>query len=444
MPATHNPGKKILVISHDVAGSRMAGPGIRYVSLASTLSGHFDTTLGLYQGTREQQRKLADTHDFSVEPFDERNYRELFDSADYIFAQWLSGDMLKYARRKRKRVIFDLYAPVPLEFLLFRYFSNTGFGKLEKHEFADTVERYKRYATLGDYFVCSNERQRDMWTGFFLANNTLEDRQESFTDISKLIGLCPMGISEETPEHTENVLRGTVPGIGKDDFVLLWTGGLWDWFDPLSVIKATEDVRQDDPRVKLVFLGTRHPNRDVPRMATTQEATDYARQNGMENESVFFVDEWLPHEERVNYLLEADAAIYAHKDSLEMRYSHRSRLLDHIHAGLPTIATGGDHVSDTIIAGKELGVVADNTVADLARAIRELAEDPDYRSEIRNNIANARPEFSQEYTARDLIEYVRDHAPESPISPYKGDEKPKTASRHYLRRLIRKLRRHVS
>jgi glycosyltransferase involved in cell wall biosynthesis len=281
-----------------------------------------------------------------------------------------------------------------------------------------------------------------MWTGFFLASNALAHRQESFTDIGNLIGLSPMGIPEETPRHTENVLRDTVPGIGRDDFILLWTGGLWNWFDPLHVIRAVEDVRTDDPRVKLVFLGTRHPNREVPRMSAAKEAADYAKRNGLENESVFFIDEWLPHGERINYLLEADAAVYAHKDSLETRYSHRSRLLDHIHAGLPTIATGGDYVSDTIIAGKELGIVADNTAAGIARAIRELADNPDYRSRIRSNIAGVRPEFYWEHTSADLIEYVRNHEPGSPIDPPERNRRPEAASRHYLRRIIRKLSRY--
>lgn len=436
--------KRVLVLSHDVAGASMAGPGIRYAAIAHQLSRYFDTTLGLLNGTPDQQQELADTYGIPVEVFDEKHCEELFDQADYIFGQWLSDDMLYYARSRHKRIIFDLYSPVPIEFLLFRYFSSTGFSELERHEVEDTVERYKRYAATGDYFVCSNERQRDMWTGFFLAANVIQQRPGSYTDISSLIGIAPMGVPKTPPEHTQSVLRGVMEGIEKDDFLLLWTGGLWEWFDPLTVVQAIEKAHQHNPRIKLVFMGYTHPNKNVPRMSEAQKTFDYIKEHGLENTCVFFVDEWIAHEERTNYLLEADAAVYAHKQSLETRFSHRSRVLDHIYAGLPTIATPGDYISDNLITDKNLGVVAENSVAGISHTVQDLAANPEMQARIKNSIAEISPEFLWEKTVQDLIEFIRVNKPGSSINfSTTSDKVSHTRSRYYVRRIIRKLKQHV-
>lgn len=438
-------GKKVLVVSHDVAGKNMAGPGIRYAAIVDELSQHFNVTLGLLNGTQEQRQYLTDTYDFQVETFTEDSYEKLLDSTEYIFGQWLSIDMLAYARSRRKRVIFDLYSPVPIEFLLFRHFSSTGFSKLEQQEVRDTVERYKQYATAGDYFVCSNERQRDMWTGFFLAANILQARPEVCTDIESLIGVAPMGIPDTPPEHTRTVLRGVINGLKKDDFILLWTGGLWEWFDPLTVVKAVEKLHQQDARVKLVFMGHVHPNKNVPEMSEAKKTLDYVKKRGLEGTCVFFVDKWIPYEERVNYLLEGDAAIYAHKQSLETRYSHRSRVLDHIYAGLPTIATSGDFLSDHVIPDKDLGVVVENTVSDVGNAIQKLTTSPDLQARIRDSIEKTRSEFTWKETTRNLVEFIQASQPRSPINPSvisDRDSHPKP--RYYIRRVIRKLKRYVT
>lgn len=422
----------------------MAGPGIRYAAIARQLSRHFDTTLGLLNGTPAQQQELADAYGISVETFDETRYEDLLGRADYIFGQWLSDDMLGYARSRHKRVIFDLYSPVPIEFLLFRYFSSTGFSKLERQEVESTIERYKRYAAAGDYFVCSNERQRDMWTGFFLAAGALGAHPEAYTDIESLIGLAPIGIPDTPPEHTRSVLRSAVDGIDGDDFVLLWTGGLWEWFDPLTVVKAVEKAHRYNPKVKLVFMGHTHPNKNVPEMSEAKKTFDYAKRYGLEGTCVFFVEEWIPYEKRINYLLEGDAAIYAHKQSLETRYSHRSRVLDHIYTGLPTIATPGDFFGDQAIPEKNLGIVAENTVDGISNAIRKLAEDTDVRTRIQNGIESARPEFRWEKTAGSLIKFIQANEPRSPIGVSAvPDTDTRAEPRYYARRIIRKLKRYV-
>ena len=61
-----------------------------------------------------------------------------------------------------------------------------------------------------------------------------------------------------------------------------------------------------------------------------------------------FNDGWVPYEERGAWLLQADCAVAAHRDHLETRFSHRTRLLDCLWAGLPIVCTRGDELAERI------------------------------------------------------------------------------------------------
>ena len=143
-------------------------------------------------------------------------------------------------------------------------------------------------------------------------------------------------------------MKGVVPGVGETDRVLLWPGGIWNWFDPVSVIDAVADLaaRRDD--VRLVFLGLRHPNPTVPEMYATRRAVARAEALGLRDRVVFFNEGWVPYERRGAYLLEADLGVSAHFDDLESRFAFRTRLLDCFWADLPVVTTAGDSLGDLV------------------------------------------------------------------------------------------------
>ncbi len=445
MSESKQPQKKVIVLSHDVAGSLMAGPGIRYTSVAIELSKHFDTTLGILNGKQDQVDEISSNYGINARSYDNKNYKSLIDKADYIFVQDISLKMLRYARKHRKNIIFDLYSPVPIEFMIYRHFSASGYGKTEKQELSRLVNKYNLFSNYGDYFVCSNERQLDLWTGFFLSSGRLSSDTNAFTDISQLIGLAPMGIPNTKPAHTKNVLRNTVPGIEDDDFVLLWTGGLWDWFDPLKVIEAVEQLHSSNPAVKLVFMGFKHPNKKVSYMKEAQKAVAYSKERGLENQCVFFIDEWVPYNDRLNYMLESDAAIYAHKPSLETRYSHRSRVLDHIYTNLPTIANGGDYLGDMWLKDKQLGLITESSSSQaFVESITTLMRDSSLLEDIKKNIDSAKQELFWDNSIKDLTDYIHKKEPTSSLPTKIKATRTSGGVVFFLRRVIRKIKRYVS
>jgi glycosyltransferase involved in cell wall biosynthesis len=215
--------------------------------------------------------------------------------------------------------------------------------------------------------------------------------------------LAPMGIdSSQELKHTKSVMRGEIPGINQDDKVILWTGGIWNWFDAQTLIRAMGILKPKRPDIKLVFFGVKHPNPDVPAMQEASDTIALARRLELLNETVFVHEDWVPYHDRLNYLLEADAAVNTTKDTIESEMSHRTRVLDHLLATLPTIATSGDYLSDEVIKPKDLGIVVPPNDADrLAESIIEIVDDNNNKR-IRKNISEIRAEYDWSQTLYDL------------------------------------------
>lgn len=397
--------KKLLIISHDKIGSKMAGPGIRYHFMAEYLSSDFEVTIGFF--TPEYLPDSNFEHSYKVRSIDAYSFEDDFEEFDFVIALWLSDSMMAYCNLKNKVVIFDIYAPVPVENLAVKLFSQHPVTKDVDFDYNASLVMYRKFLENGDLFLYSNERQRDFWVGFVfgalqVSPSTYEKRPmyEQFIKV-------PMGIDTKTPiEHKRNVLRNVVGNIKENDTILLWTGGIWDWFDAVTLIDAMSLVEQSGRNdIKLVFLGTKHPNDNTPDMSELSKSRQRAVEKNLLNDTVYFLDGWIDYNSRTNYLAEADIAIYSHKPSIETEFSHRTRVLDHIFAGIPTIGTRGDYLGD-MIEREELGIMVDplNSEA-LAKAIIDCSK-PRNLIKYRKNIEKHRKEFSWESSIEPLRNYL--------------------------------------
>jgi hypothetical protein len=197
--------------------------------------------------------------------------------------------------------------------------------------------------------------------------------------LRQLIDVVPFGLPSHRPRHTHKVLKGVHPAIDEDDLVILWGGGTWDWFDPLSAVEAFAQVVQKVPKARLYFLGLQLASPDVPPMKMAEAVVQRAEQLGLAGTSIIFGD-WAPYEMREAFLLESDIAISAAKDLAETRLAFRSRILDYLWAGLPVVTTSGDVLSD-LVQQEGLGlVVPPGDVNALAEALVQLLSDPAARA----------------------------------------------------------------
>ena len=391
---------KVLVISHDMVGTRMAGQGIRYWEFARTLSHSFPVTLAV-PGTTDI------THpDFQVEtynPGQDDTLKPLVAKADVaIMCGYLLGAMPSLAEVGTPLVI-DLYAPYNFETI-----------ELQAHKPLDErlashahIMRYLNFPLrTGDFFVCSGERQRDFWLGVLEANGRINPyTYDEDKTLRRLIDIVGYGLPSESPQHARQVLKGVYKTIARDDKIILWIGGIWAWYDPLTLLRAMKRISEQRDDVKLVFLGVRHPAPDlVGEMEIAVRTFRLSQEMGLYDRTVFF-EAWAPYEDRANYLLEADLGISFHYDHLEGRFCYRTRTLDFIWTGLPFIATAGDTIGQ-LVDGYGLGrTVGFEDDEGLAAAILDLLDTPNLREKLRPNFEGVAREMTWEKVTEPLAAF---------------------------------------
>lgn len=414
---------KLLVVCDDTVGKNMAGPAIRYVEFSRALSRNHDVTLAA--------SVITDMLDepFSIVPFDRTSLRTLANDSDVLI---MSGFILRkfpFLKKIPAPVVVDIYDPFILE-------------NLEIHRDRPLAERTSIHAgdlgvqlellLNGDFFLCASERQRDFWLGMLTALGRINPEQyDTDKEARRLIDVVPFGIPAEPPEHLKPVLKGVVPGIRDTDKVLLWGGGIWNWFDPLTTLKAMIQIGRERDDIKLFFLGTKHPNPDIPEMDVARQAVALAQQAGLTGRTVFF-NEWAPYEDRQNYLLEADAGISLHFNHLETKFSFRTRILDCIWASLPVITTVGDSLSEEV-EKEQLGLTVEpEDINGTVTAILRLLDDSEFNSRCRENLVRIAPDYYWRIAAKPLIRFcdtsyrTRDVADSSISSDSLFDGAPRT------------------
>jgi glycosyltransferase involved in cell wall biosynthesis len=234
-----------------------------------------------------------------------------------------------------------------------------------------------RHLVRGDFFICASERQRDFWLGSLASVGRVNPyTYDADPGMAGLIDVVPFGLPSAPAERHGPGLRASLPGIGAGDPVVLWAGGVYNWFDPLSLVLAVDQLRRQVPTVRLVFLGMAHPNPAIPAMRAAGETRALASELGLTGTHVFFNEGWVPYEQRADFLLDADVGVSTHLDHVEARYSFRTRVLDYLWAGLPMVLTEGDVLAD-LVAAEGLGQkVAPGDVAGIAQALASTLAAP--------------------------------------------------------------------
>ncbi|MDX6469012.1 MAG: hypothetical protein QOF75_815 [Gaiellaceae bacterium] len=381
---------RILIVSNDRIGSKMAGPGMRYFNFARELARHGDVTLVV---PTEPDIELDFADVLVAGDLSYKRFLALARRSDTVLAQQLSPSTMRALAGGPAKVVYDLYDPLLVEVL--PLFAGNPNRPLRERMHRHVIHHQLLALSTGDAFLCASERQRDLWLGLLTALGRLDiDAYTADPTLRELIDVVPFGLSADRPVSTQRVLKGVVPGIAESDSVLLWGGGIWDWFDPVTVIRAVARVAETRDDVKLFFLGKTHPNPATGSMTMPARALEVARELGVEGTSVFFNDGWVDHDARASYLLEADIGVSAHLDSIETRFAFRTRLLDYFWAGLPTLTTSGDVLGD-LVAERNLGrVLPAGDVDAWAAAIPALLDDEAERRAVAANLVSVREELA--------------------------------------------------
>ncbi len=404
-----------LLISHDIIAESMAGPGIRYFHLARVLGMHMPTALAVPEDSSD-----SIPHD----NFDLLHYTggqwatlepHVAKSRTCIFPSAIADGYPRLASSGACLVV-DGYDPLLAEWLELPPMHHPGRFTSEWQKLM--IHLGSQYS-IGDFYICASERQRDWWLGLLEANGRINPATHAADpSLRNLIDVVAYGMPEEEPVHKRPVVKGVWDGIGEQDKVLVWGGGLWPWLDPVTAIKAVGKVAATRDDVHLIFPGTKHPNPILSDMPTRlADARRMSEALGLTDKHVFFGD-WTPYDLWSSLLLESDIALILHLDTLETRLAFRSRVLEYMWCNLPIISSTGDAMSE-MVAQRDLGYVVDYEDAEaVADAILHILDEPaDLRHE---QFAEVRQELTWEKLAAPLINYC--------LHPRKAADKSGAAS----------------
>lgn len=398
--------RKVAVLTGDAVAERMAGPAIRAWHIAEVLAAEHRVRL-----VSVNPRGAPPDAAFEVHTCTQRELHAHVEWADIVVLQGHTLQMVPELARMDSRTILvcDVYDPMHLELL---EQSKQAPEATRSADVAGVTEVLNTQLRRGDFFLCASARQRHFWLGHLAAIGRIGPGiYDSDPTMRSLIAEAPFGLPGQRPHRSGAGIRGVLPGIGERDKVILWAGGVYSWFDPLTLVRAVELLRGEHPDLRLVFLGMAHPNPDVPDMEIAARTRHMADRLGLTGKHVFFNEGWVPYRQRQNWLLDADAGVTTHFQHVETEFAFRTRVLDYLWAGLPIVTTDGDSFAD-LVRERGLGaVVPAEDVTALAEALAAVLYDEEFATGCARNIATVRERFTWEQTLAPLVAFCRDPRP---------------------------------
>lgn len=347
---------KVLLISQDVIGDAMAGPGIRYWTMANELAAHCDVTLAAPGQTAP--KSLPGTCKWLGYALQQQSaLLAQAERSDVIICQNDMLHLLPELTGLKACIVIDNYDPVMAEWM--EVVSGEPVGIQQSgwiHRMKQLTPSYLR----GDFYLCASERQRAWLLGMLEANGRINPlNAENDRAFTKFVAVVPNGIPTPRTETGDASWRSEFPGIHAEDKLVVWAGGLWPWLDAEVVVRAMLLVHAAQPDIKLIFPGTHHPNPALRGVhGAAEKIIALAGELGLRDRAIFFKN-WTDYAAWPGLLSECSLALtFPLRENHETYLAFRTRLLDCIAAGLPLITSGNDVTAD-LVRDLKIGEVLD-------------------------------------------------------------------------------------
>ena len=412
---------RVALLSSEPIRAQVAGIGVRYLELARRLPRPGveivllspadpieapELSLGAGQVRRAERGRLA----------------ELVRDCDAVIAQGqLANDLLLEA--PQLPVAIDLYDPWMIENLHY-------YGTLGLDPYRNDHASWSLQLGRGDFFLCSSQEQRLFYLGFLAAlgrvNPELVGRDP---ELRSLIAEVPFGVPDTLPAG-----RPYLPARTAGERRLLF-GGLYDWYDPWTLLAALE--RLEMPGWRLLVI--RHPNPGTTPQRLFAEVEADCRRRGWWGERVLALDS-VPTERRFDLLREVDVLVAPHRPSLETDLSLRTRFLDAVAVGCPVVTSEGGAMARLLREHDAGWVVPAGDAPALAAALVEALA-PKHRCA--EGMAALGRRFAWERVLEPLVRFCRDPWRDSTKEAFARSlptVAPADATAFRVRRFLRRLR----
>ncbi|MBV8529481.1 MAG: glycosyltransferase [Candidatus Dormibacteraeota bacterium] len=404
---------RVTIVAHEQVRTRMAAPAIRYVEMARALAarGHM-VTLAVHNDPEVDLGPVRQLHDESQETTAamQRSDIVIIGGGPYpeTAANCPPPDVARVA---------DMTFPLLLEGLAMHRVDPAGWSQPRLDAFTTMMSNRLLAA---DVILCGSAQQRHFYLGWLAAlgrlNAQLIDRDAA---ADQLVRIVPFGCPSTAPRNTGHGPRRTIRGIGADDYLLIWSGHVTDWYDPGTVVEAVMAAAHDIERIRLVFIGADVRDERLGRTPTGARLRTDAERLDPRGDHIFFWNDWVPYEQRADWLLESDAAVIASPRTLEADLAVRARFLDYVWCALPLITTAGGTFADAVQQAG-LGVVVEpGDVRSMTQAITHLASGG-VRQRMRERLDSLRPEHEWDQALRPLFDFCESPA----LAPDRGEWMP--------------------
>ena len=342
-----------------------AGVGTRFLTLARALdaAGH-GVTLAIPNDPGEAAVPVEGVEIVQADP---DRLGSQADGHDWVLLHAHLGNHY-LNQRDDLPVVVDLYDPFLVENL--PYHRELGFDP-----FTTDHATWRLQMARGDLFLCSSQEQRLFYLGWLNALGRVNPLAlEKDPTLERLIVELPFGTPDEEPPSPPR-RADVVPGVD-EDAPLLYFGGIYDWYDPQVVLDAIPALLEHDSRTSLIFV--EHPHPESTPLAAARRTRELAEKNGWLGSTVRF-EMWRPYEQRFEIPQVCDLAVVTHRPGLETDLSLRTRLVDLMWLGLPSVVTDGGTMARVVAEEGAGTVVPASDPSALSAAVCDLLVDADRR-----------------------------------------------------------------
>lgn len=190
--AQHANRVHLLIVSPEALDVNVTGASKRYLALARALSDAMDVTLAVPAAPPVTAPQVHVVYYDAARP---QNLQVLADNSDVVL---ISGDMSEkfpFFQFTAARVVVDLYAAFVFENLPAALNDPLP---LQEHHNRQAVAATNQLARVGDFFICRNARQRDLWLGVLAANGRINPR--NFAHDPNFMGLIDVVNMDDQPD----------------------------------------------------------------------------------------------------------------------------------------------------------------------------------------------------------------------------------------------------
>ena len=351
--------RSVLVHVPGALGENLAGPEIRAVEFARALAEDYEVTLAAGSGVEGERMGIP-----VVRGTRPRLLREAA-RHDAVLSSSLPPFVLASKPLHRFVAITDQYDPHEEEIVTKQQSEAQCRRELRTRAAMQALQL--RHA---DLVLCAGERQREQLVRRF--GDLLGPHSGTPEPV-----VIPFGIPDPPQPSGRRPLREYFPQIANGDTVVLWWGTVWRWLDADTAVRALAALAPFRPDIKLVITAGRAPSESAQRFYNTaEEVRGLAAELGVLGRNVLFLDDWIPYDERHDYLRDADIGLTLHRHGSEARLAARARYMDYLSSGLPCVLGRGDETAEEFERAGFATLVSDPRPEELAAKLLSLADDP--------------------------------------------------------------------